>query len=100
MRIVRDLARRPIVLVALLLGLVATAPACRSTSARPSVSAASTSPPAQGEPKRERATGEELARYAERERSAAGLEKFQGGAMDTGTIIIVLLLVIVIILIV
>ena len=100
MRLVRDLARRPIVLVALLLGLSATAPACRPTSARPSVSAASTSPPERAEPARERASGEELARYAARERSAVGLEKFEGGRIDTGTIIIVLLLVIVIILIV
>ncbi len=100
MRLVRDLARRPIVLVALLLGLSATAPACRPTSARPSVSAASTSPPERAQPARERASGEELARYAARERSAAGLEKFEGGRIDTGTIIIVLLLVIVIILIV
>lgn len=96
----RDLVRRPIVLVALLLGLSATAPGCRSTSARPSVSAASTSPPARGEPARERATGEELARYAERERGAAGLEKFEGGRIDSTTIVIILLLVIVIILIV
>ena len=100
MRIVRNLTRRPIVLVALLLSLSATAPACRSTSAPPPVSAASTSPPARSEPARERATGEELARYADRERSAAGLEKFEGGRIDTATIVIVLLLVIVIILIV
>ena len=96
----RDLVRRPIVLVALLLCVSATAPACRAPAARPSVSAASASPPAPREPARERATGEELARYAERERSAAGLERFEGGRIDTGTIIIVLLLVIVIILIV
>lgn len=101
MPMVRDLASRPIVLVALLLCLSAAAPACQAPSARPSVSAASSSPPAaRSEPAKDRATGEELARYAERERSAAGLEKFQGGRIDTGTIIIVLLLVIVIILIV
>ncbi len=46
------------------------------------------------------ATPEELERYAEREGRSAGLEKFEGGRIDTTAIIIILLLVIIIVLLV
>jgi hypothetical protein len=99
---VKDLARRPIVLVALLLSLSAAAPACSTATVSPAAGApsADTRVAARDDGNRREATREERSRYAERERSAAGLEKFEGGRIDTTAIIIILLLVIVIVLIV
>jgi hypothetical protein len=55
---------------------------------------------AASEPARRPASPEEMERYAAREQQSSGLEKFEGGRIDTTTIVIILLLVIVIILIV
>jgi hypothetical protein len=73
-------------------GTAARRPAAQQA---PAASAVAAAPPA-----RRPATPEELERYAEREQQSAGLEKFEGGRIDTGTIVIVLLLVIIIILLV
>jgi hypothetical protein len=87
--------------IALFLALFACAPVMACSAA--GRSAAET--PARGRiepaaPPRRPASQEELERYAERERRSAGLEKFEGGRIDTTSIVIILLLVIVIILIV
>lgn len=89
---------RPLVL---LLTLLAVAPGAGcSSSNRPGAAepARQAQPAARAQP--QPAGEEELERYAEREKRSAGLEKFEGGRLDTTALIIILLLVIVIILIV
>jgi len=106
MRRVRDLASRPLTVIALFLTLLALAPGCSVRAARPGPETPAGEAGAPGAGAREAraprraATDDEQARYAERERSAAGLEKFEGGRIDTTAVVIILLLVIVIILIV
>lgn len=90
--------------IALILTLASLVPASGCTrSARPGAgahNAVQQEKPDRAAPPARSATPEELARYAEREQRSAGLEKFEGGRIDTTAIIIILLLVIIIVLIV
>ncbi len=88
--------------VALLVTILSLAPlaGCSATARRPAAQETPAANRTAAAPVRRPASPEELERYAEREQRSAGLEKFEGGRIDTATIVIVLLLVIVIILIV
>lgn len=97
---------RRVTRIMVLLGFLALvpAPACTARSVGGPSSAVARAPraperPGSGAAARP-ASDEELARYAAREKSSSGLDRFEGGRTDVTTIIIVLLLVIVIILLV
>jgi hypothetical protein len=94
--------RRRMPPIALFLALLALAPvaACSASGRSGTESPARAGRVEAAAAPRETASQDELERYAERERSSAGLEKFEGGRIDTTSIVIILLLVIVIILIV
>lgn len=94
--------RRRMPPIALLLALLALAPsmACSASGRSGTESPARAGRVEVAAAPRPPASQDEIERYAERERSAAGLEKFEGGRLDSTTIVIILLLVIVIILIV
>jgi len=88
--------------VALLVTVLSLAPlaGCSATARRPAAQEAPADNRVAAAPERRPASPEELERYAEREQRSAGLEKFEGGRIDTTTIVVILLLVIIIILIV
>jgi hypothetical protein len=88
--------------VVLLVTVLSLAPlaGCSATARRPAAQEAPIDNRVAAAPDRRPASPEELERYAERERRSAGLEKFEGGRIDTTTIVVILLLVIIIILIV
>jgi hypothetical protein len=89
---------RPIVLLLTLLALAPGAGCSGSNRPGAAAPAGEARPAARAQP--QPAGEEEMERYAEREQRSAGLEKFEGGRLDTTALIIILLLVIVIILIV
>ena len=94
---------KPLVLLVTLLSL-APAAGCSAVPGHHGSSAAARDAraPEKGaaEPQRRAATPEELERYAAREQRSAGLEKFEGGRIDTTAIIIILLLVIIIVILI
>ena len=46
------------------------------------------------------ASGQELERYAEREKQSSGLERFEGGRMSDATLIVVILLIVIVIILI
>jgi len=88
--------------VVLLVTILSLAPmaGCSATARRPAAQEAPTDNRIAAAADRRPASPEELERYAEREQRSAGLEKFEGGRIDTTTIVVILLLVIIIILLV
>ncbi len=98
-------ARFPLCLL-LALSVVVPFTACGRYASVPPPSPATRSAPAGAETQRaERqprtpASGAELERYAEREKQASGLERFEGGRLSDATLIVVLLLFVIIIILI
>jgi hypothetical protein len=90
-------ARFPLCLLLALVALFPLGGCGRYSSGSPPPPAASRTVPATTAPERTPASDGELARYAEREKQSAGLEKFEGGRMSDATLIIVILLIVIII---
>lgn len=89
-------ARFPLCLLLALSVLIAFG-GCGRYSSSVSPPAASRSAPVAAAGERTPASSGELARYAEREKQSAGLERFEGGRMSDATLIVVILLVVIII---
>lgn len=95
-------ARFPLCLL-LALSIVVPLGACGRYSNVSPPPAASRSAPAAAEkqaPKKTPASGAELERYAEREKQASGLERFEGGRMSDATLIVILLLFVILIILI